>query len=60
MHRLSATAVGDTVAHYIAALLAGTKQFSEQSSAQLDADVAAMEAFFQQYAKPDKVGPGIA
>lgn len=48
-------AVGDTVAQYLAALLAGTKQFSGASSAQLDADVAAMDSFFQQYAKPDKV-----
>lgn len=43
--------------HYLAGLLAGTKQFSEASSGRLDADIAALEAFFAQYLKPDKVLP---
>jgi hypothetical protein len=53
--RLSTTAAGDTVMHYLAGLLAGTKQFSEASSERLDADISALEAFFAQYLKPDKV-----
>lgn len=55
--RLSSTAAGDTLMHYLAGLLAGTKQFSEASSGRLDADIAALEAFFAQYLKPDKVPP---
>jgi hypothetical protein len=53
--RLSSTAAGDTLMHYLAGLLAGTRQFSEASSERLDADITALEAFFAQYLKPDKV-----
>ncbi len=54
--RLAATCISDAVVHYIAAMLAGTKSFSEQSSATVNADIAAFTTCFEQYAKPEKVG----
>ena len=43
------------MAHYLAALLAGTRTFSEATADVVDADVTALTTCFEQFVKPERV-----